>query len=81
VFYSVYLSKAEFCANIALDFSYGGANSIKRRARQTRYKIDRSFLRGIKPTGDWQEFSDAELRGFTVKVTPTGTINYTYRWR
>jgi integrase len=47
----------------------------------TRYKIDRSFLRGIKPTGDWQEFSDAELRGFTVKVTPTGTINYTYRWR
>jgi Arm DNA-binding domain len=45
------------------------------------YKIDRAFLRAIKPTGNWQEFSDSVLRGFAVKVTPIGTLVFTYRWR
>jgi len=45
-----------------------------------RHKIDRTFLRAIVATGKWQEFADAELRGFVLKVTPTGAISYTYRW-
>jgi len=27
------------------------------------HKMDRAFLRAIKPTGNWQEFSDSVLRG------------------
>ncbi len=50
-------------------------------SKLTRHKITREFLRALAPTGHYQEFADAELRGFGVKVTPTGTITYTYRWR
>ncbi|WP_241300942.1 site-specific integrase [Burkholderia cenocepacia] len=46
-----------------------------------RYKIDRAFLRAIKPDGSYQDYADSELRGFAVKVAPGGTISYTIRWR
>lgn len=45
-----------------------------------RYRIDRDLLRGIKANGVYQGFQDAELRGFGLKITPTGSITYTYRW-
>ncbi|KWB17812.1 hypothetical protein WL32_25245 [Burkholderia cepacia] len=45
-----------------------------------KFKIDRDFLRSIQPTGKYQEFVDFEVRGFGVKVTPTGTVTYTVRW-
>lgn len=45
-----------------------------------RFKIDRDFLRTITPTGRYQEFVDADVRAFVVKVTPIGRISYTIRW-
>lgn len=45
-----------------------------------RFKIDRDFLRSIIPTGRYQEFVDADVRAFVVKVTPAGRISYTIRW-
>lgn len=45
-----------------------------------RHRIDRAFLRDITATGDYQNFADAELRGFAVKVTPAGKIAYCIRW-
>jgi hypothetical protein len=41
-------------------------------------KIDHAFHRGIKPTGRWQEYSDAELHGVMANVTPTAKATYTY---
>ncbi|MBW9108117.1 tyrosine-type recombinase/integrase [Paraburkholderia phenoliruptrix] len=37
-------------------------------------------MRAIKPTGKYQEFVDAALPGFVVKVTPAGSSSYTIRW-
>ncbi|MBR8161321.1 site-specific integrase [Burkholderia vietnamiensis] len=45
-----------------------------------RFKIDRDFLRAIRPTGKYQEFVDADLGGFGIKVTPAGTVSFTIRW-
>lgn len=45
-----------------------------------KFKIDREFLRSIVATDKYQEFGDAELRGFAVKVTPSGAVSYTVRW-
>ncbi|QBQ96302.1 site-specific integrase [Paraburkholderia pallida] len=45
-----------------------------------RFKIDRDFLRAIKPTGKYQEYVDADLGGFVVKVTPAGSVSFTIRW-
>lgn len=45
-----------------------------------RFKIDREFLRAVQLTGRYQEFVDAEVRAFVVKVTPAGRISYTIRW-
>ncbi len=45
-----------------------------------RIKIDREFLRSLSGTGKYQEFTDLELRGFGVKVSPAGTVAYTVRW-
>ncbi|MBB5506702.1 site-specific integrase [Paraburkholderia atlantica] len=45
-----------------------------------KFKIDRDFMRAIKPTGKYQEFVDSALGGFVVKVTPSGTVSYTIRW-
>ncbi|MFL9998291.1 tyrosine-type recombinase/integrase [Paraburkholderia sediminicola] len=49
--------------------------------KHQRHRIDRAFLRAIVPTGKYQEFVDDELRGFGVKVTPTGSIAFCYRWQ
>lgn len=48
--------------------------------KHQRFKIDRDFMRAIRPTGAYQEFADSELRGFRVKVTPVGLATYSYRW-
>ncbi|MDR5772910.1 MULTISPECIES: tyrosine-type recombinase/integrase [unclassified Caballeronia] len=45
-----------------------------------RFKIDRDFLRAICPNGKYQEFVDADVRAFVVKVTPSGRVSYTIRW-
>ncbi|CAE6860729.1 Tyrosine recombinase XerC [Paraburkholderia nemoris] len=48
-----------------------------------RYTINRDFLETIRQaggTGRYQEYADAALRGFGVKVTPQGGIAYYYRW-
>ncbi len=45
-----------------------------------KFKIDRNFMRAIKPSGKYQEFVDSVLPGFVVKVTPAGTVSYTIRW-
>ncbi|PVX81829.1 Arm DNA-binding domain-containing protein [Paraburkholderia unamae] len=34
----------------------------------------------LRATGEYQAFQDTELRGFGIKVTPTGAKSYTYRW-
>jgi integrase len=48
--------------------------------KHQRFRIDREFMRAIRATGEYQGFQDTELRGFGVKVTPTGSASYTYRW-
>jgi integrase len=48
--------------------------------KHQRFKIDRDFMRALRGTGEYQAFQDSELRGFGVKVTPTGSASYTYRW-
>lgn len=45
-----------------------------------RFKIDRDFLRAITPNGRYQEFVDADVRAFVIKVTPAGRVSYTIRW-
>ncbi|SAK50746.1 phage integrase family site specific recombinase [Caballeronia pedi] len=45
-----------------------------------RFKIDRDFLRALCPNGKYQEFVDADVRAFVVKVTPAGRVSYTIRW-
>ena len=45
-----------------------------------KYKIDRAFLRRLECTGKYQEYSDTELRGFAVRVTPAGCVSYVIRW-
>ncbi len=48
-----------------------------------RYTINRDFLENIRQaggTGKYQEYADAALRGFGVKVTPKGGVTYYYRW-
>ncbi|WP_288829995.1 hypothetical protein [uncultured Paraburkholderia sp.] len=47
-----------------------------------RYVINCDFLENIRQrggTGKYQEYADAALRGFGVKVTPQGSIAY-YFW-
>lgn len=46
-----------------------------------RFKIDRDFLRALRPSGKYQEYVDADLGGFVVKVTPAGGVSYTIRWK
>lgn len=46
----------------------------------TRHRIDRAFIRAISPNGKYQAFQDADLTGFGIKVSPVGTVAYTYRW-
>jgi len=48
--------------------------------KHQRVKIDRDFMRALRPTGDYQTYQCDELRGFGVKVTPAGSASYTYRW-
>lgn len=48
---------------------------------RNRVAIDREFLRGITPTGAFQEFADSTLTGFGVRVTPAGSIQFTLRFR
>lgn len=45
-----------------------------------RHKIDRAFLRALKPKEKNEEFSDQELRGFGVRLSPAGRITYLIRW-
>lgn len=47
----------------------------------TRHRIDRAFIRSITPSGKDQAFQDAELTGFGIKVSPVGTVAYTYKCR
>lgn len=48
-----------------------------------RYTINRDFLENIRQaggTGKYQEFAEAALRGFGVKVNPQDGIAFCYRW-
>ena len=45
-----------------------------------RVNINRDFLLTIKPDGKAHCFRDAKMRGFCVKVTPTGSAAFYYRW-
>ncbi|WP_342945632.1 site-specific integrase [Paraburkholderia ferrariae] len=38
-------------------------------------------MRALVPTGKFQDYSDATLRGFGVRVTPTGSVQFTLRFR
>jgi Arm DNA-binding domain len=44
-----------------------------------KHAITREFIRSIKATGKYQDYRDADLAGFALKVTPKGGIAYTYR--
>jgi hypothetical protein len=44
-----------------------------------RQTINRDILAAITPTGKWQTIADDKLRGFCVKVSPTGTATFYYR--
>ncbi|WP_434107608.1 tyrosine-type recombinase/integrase [Paraburkholderia caffeinilytica] len=46
----------------------------------TRHRIDRHFIRAIAPNGKYQAYQDADLTGFGIKISPIGTVAYTYRW-
>jgi hypothetical protein len=46
----------------------------------TRHRIDHAFIRAISPNGKYQALQDADLTGFGIKVSPVGTVAYTYRW-
>jgi integrase len=45
-----------------------------------KYALTRDFIRTIQATGKYQEYLDSDLNGFALKVTPIGSIAYTYRW-
>ncbi|WP_185646550.1 integrase arm-type DNA-binding domain-containing protein [Burkholderia sp. Bp9143] len=45
-----------------------------------RAKISRELLRTVKPREHAFDIQDTELRGFAVRVTPGGTINYSVRY-
>jgi hypothetical protein len=45
-----------------------------------KLSITPEFLRSIRKTGKYQDYRDADLPGFALKVTPQGGIGYTYRW-
>lgn len=51
------------------------------RNARNRLVIDRDFMRGITPSGAFQEYADATLIGFGVRVTPAGATQYTLRYR
>ncbi|MFT0174641.1 tyrosine-type recombinase/integrase [Paraburkholderia mimosarum] len=47
---------------------------------KNKVSITREFLRGLEATGKFQEYADAELTGFKVRVLPSGTITFTVRY-
>ncbi|MGF6538924.1 tyrosine-type recombinase/integrase [Paraburkholderia youngii] len=47
----------------------------------SRVEITRDFVRALVPTGKFQDYSDAALKGFGVRVTPAGSIQFTVRFR
>ncbi|MFL9936306.1 tyrosine-type recombinase/integrase [Paraburkholderia sp. RL18-103-BIB-C] len=47
----------------------------------SRVTIDRDFMRSLAPSGTFQEYADAALRGLSVRITPAGTIQYSVRFR
>ncbi|NUY01706.1 site-specific integrase [Paraburkholderia youngii] len=47
----------------------------------SRVEINRDFLRSLTPTGKFQDYSDGTLKGFGVRVTPVGTVQFTVRFR
>ncbi|CAM2172344.1 integrase [Paraburkholderia sacchari] len=47
---------------------------------KNKVNISREFLRGLEATGKFQEYADAELTGFKVRVLPSGSITFTVRY-
>ncbi|WP_368620534.1 tyrosine-type recombinase/integrase [Paraburkholderia sp. BR13444] len=47
----------------------------------SRVEITRDFVRTLVPSGKFQDYSDATLKGFGVRVTPAGSIQFTVRFR
>ncbi|MBB5456903.1 site-specific integrase [Paraburkholderia sp. Cpub6] len=47
---------------------------------KNKVNITREFLRGLEATGKFQEYADADLTGFKVRVLPSGTITFTVRY-
>ncbi len=47
--------------------------------KHQRFRIDRAVMRALHAAGDYQACLYEELRGFGVKVMPTGSASCTYR--
>ncbi|MBN3758394.1 tyrosine-type recombinase/integrase [Paraburkholderia sp. Tr-20389] len=47
---------------------------------KNKVNITREFLRGLEATGKFQEYADADLTGFKVRVLPSGSITFTVRY-
>ncbi|CAD6553485.1 tyrosine-type recombinase/integrase [Paraburkholderia metrosideri] len=47
---------------------------------RNKVTITREFLRGLSANGKFQEYADAELTGFKVRVLPSGTVQYTVKF-
>jgi len=45
-----------------------------------RIHINRDFLLAVKGDGKARYIPDAKLRGFCIKVSPSGSIAFYYRW-
>ncbi|WP_167760003.1 tyrosine-type recombinase/integrase [Paraburkholderia pallida] len=47
---------------------------------KNKVTISREFLRTLAANGKFQEYADAALTGFKVRVTPAGTVQFTVRY-
>ncbi|AVA33427.1 tyrosine-type recombinase/integrase [Cupriavidus metallidurans] len=47
---------------------------------KNKVNITREFLRGLTATGKFQEYADADLTGFKVRVLPSGSVTFTVRY-
>ncbi|MGF6665301.1 integrase [Paraburkholderia atlantica] len=47
---------------------------------KNKVTISRDFLRGLTATGKFQEYADADVTGFKVRVMPSGSVVFTVRY-
>ncbi|MFM0019271.1 tyrosine-type recombinase/integrase [Paraburkholderia azotifigens] len=55
-------------------------NDLGRGLKMARVTINRDYLLGVEGNGKLRYIPDEKLRGFCIKVSPTGSVAFYYRW-